>query len=98
MHFHSGSTTSKREVELLGEWLNSVLAENLESTENPIDVVTNAQHWYSVAFNELVRQVSICCTERGRLFAVIWKRNQDLFSKMIELHKQEREYLSLIHI
>ncbi|EAX98309.1 hypothetical protein TVAG_018450 [Trichomonas vaginalis G3] len=97
MHFHSGSTTSKREVELLGEWLNSVLAENLESTENPIDVVTNAQHWYSVAFNELVRQVSICCTERGRLFAVIWKRNQDLFSKMIELHKQEREYILNCH-
>lgn len=96
-HFHSGSTTSKREVELLGEWLNSVLAENLEQTDNPIDVVTNAQHWYSVAFNELVRQVSVCCAERGRLFAVIWKRNQDLFSKMIELHKKEREYILNCH-
>ena len=95
--FHSGGTASKREVELLGEWLNSVLAENLDQTENPIDVVTNAQHWYSVAFNELVRQVSIACTERGRLFAVIWKRNQDLFSKMIELHKNEREYILKIH-
>ena len=95
--FHNGGTASKREVELLGEWLNSVLAENLETTENPIDVVTNAQHWYSVAFNELVRQVSICCAERGRLFAVIWKRNQDLFTKMIELHKQEREYILKCH-
>ena len=96
-HFHSGAPASRREVELLGEWLNSVLADNLENHDNPIDIVTNAQHWYSVAFNELIRQVSVTCAERGRLFACIWKRNQDLFQRLIEIQRQEREYILTCH-
>lgn len=95
--FPSSSPASKREVELLGEWLNSVLAENLETNENPLDVCTNAQHWFSVAFNELLRQVSVTCAERGRLFAVIWKRNQDLLSKLVQIQKQERQYILQCH-
>jgi len=96
-NLHSNGTASRREVELLGEWLNSVLADNVEMTGNPLDVVTNAQHWYSIAFNELVRQVSVSSAERSRLFAVIWKRNQDLFSKMIQLQRKEREYILTRH-
>ena len=69
-NFHINGVASRREVELLGEWLNSVLADNIESTKNPLDVVTNAQHWYSIAFNELLRQVSVSSAERSRLFAV----------------------------
>lgn len=95
--FPASSPASKREVELLGEWLNSVLAENLEVNESPLDVCTNAQHWYSVAFNELLRQVSIDCAERGRLFAVIWKRNQDLLSKLVQIQRQERNYILDCH-
>lgn len=95
--FPSSSPASKREVELLGEWLNSVLAENLETNENPLDVCTNAQHWFSVAFNELLRQVSVSCAERGRLFAVIWKRNQDLLSKLVQIQKNERKYILECH-
>lgn len=96
-HFHASAPASRREVELLGEWLNSVLADNLDSNDNPLDIVTNAQHWYSVAFNELVRQASVTCAERGRLFACIWKRNQDLFSKIIEVQREEREYILECH-
>ena len=96
-NFHINGVASRREVELLGEWLNSVLADNIESTKNPLDVVTNAQHWYSIAFNELLRQVSVSSAERSRLFAVIWKRNQDLFSKTIQLQKLEREYILKRH-
>ncbi|OHS96789.1 hypothetical protein TRFO_36979 [Tritrichomonas foetus] len=96
-HFHSGAPASRREVELLGEWLNSVLADNLENHDNPLDIVTNAQHWFSVAFNELIRQVSVTCAERGRLFACIWKRNQDLFQKLIEVQRDEREYILSCH-
>ncbi|OHT04217.1 hypothetical protein TRFO_28321 [Tritrichomonas foetus] len=95
--FPTSSPASKREVELLGEWLNSVLAENLEKCDNPLDICTNAQHWYSVAFNELVRQVSIDCAERGRLFAVIWKRNQDLLQKMVQVQREERQYILQCH-
>ena len=95
--FPSVAPASKREVELLGEWLNSVLAENLETNENPLDVCTNAQHWFSVAFNELLRQVSVTCAERGRLFAVIWKRNQDLLSKLVQIQKNERQYILECH-
>lgn len=96
-NFHVGGPASRREVELLGEWLNSVLADNLDAHENPLDIVTNAQHWFSIAFNELVRQVAVTCAERGRLLAVIWKRNQDLFSKLIEVQRQERDYILQCH-
>lgn len=96
-HFASTGDASKREVELLGEWLNSVLADNLEKTENPLDVVANAQHWYNVAYNELIRQVSVACVSRGRLFAIIWKRNHNIFSKIIELHRKERDYILSCH-
>jgi len=95
--FPISSPASRREVELLGEWLNSVLAENLEINDNPLDVCTNAQHWFSVAFNELVRQVSVTCAERGRLFAIIWKRNQDLLSKLVQIQRSEREYVLSCH-
>jgi hypothetical protein len=81
----------------LGEWLNSVLAENLEQHDNPLDICINAQHWFSVAFNELVRQVSINCAERGRLFAVIWRRNEDLLSKLIDVQRNERQYILTCH-
>lgn len=95
--FPSTAPASRREVELLGEWLNSVLAENLEQHDNPLDVCTNAQHWFSVAFNELVRQVSVDCAERGRLYAVIWKRNQDLLSKLVQVQREERQYILSCH-
>ena len=95
--FPAPAPASRREVELLGEWLNSVLAENLEQNDNPLDVCTNAQHWFSVAFNELVRQVSVDCAERGRLFAVIWKRNQDLLTKLVQVQKEERQYILACH-
>jgi hypothetical protein len=95
--FPSGSPASRREVELLGEWLSSVLAENLELHESPLDVCTNAQHWFSVAFNELIRQVAVDCAERGRLFAVIWKRNQDLLAKLVQVQREEREYILSCH-
>lgn len=95
--FPSTSPASRREVELLGEWLNSVLAENLEQHDNPLDVCTNAQHWFSVAFNELVRQVSVDCAERGRLFAVIWKRNQDLLTQLVQVQREERNYILNCH-
>ena len=95
--FPAPAPASRREVELLGEWLNSVLAENLEQNDNPLDVCTNAQHWFSVAFNELVRQVAVECAERGRLFAVIWKRNQDLLTKLVQVQKEERQYILACH-
>jgi hypothetical protein len=95
--FPTTSPASRREVELLGEWLNSVLAENLEKNESPLDVCANAQHWFSVAFNELVRQVAVDCAERGRLYAVIWKRNQDLLTKLVQVQREEREYILACH-
>ena len=96
-NFTVSSPASRREVQLLGEWLNSVLADNLEKNENPLDICTNAQHWYSVAFNELVRQVAIDCAERGRMLAIIWKRNQDLLNNLIKVQHDEREYILKCH-
>lgn len=44
-----------------------------------------AQFLYSAAFNELVRQVSTHCVERGRLLARIWQSYIALFVKMVEV-------------
>jgi hypothetical protein len=95
--FSQRGPASRREVELLGEWLNSVLADNLESDDSPLDIVTHAQECYSIAFNELIREVSITSARRARLLAVLWKRNQDLFSKLIQIQREEREYVLECH-
>ena len=88
---------SRQEVENLGQWLNSVLEKNQKETKDPIQLATNARHWFTIAYEELCRQVSAECPERSTLLLSIWKRYQALFARVVQLHQEEKTYLVTCH-
>ena len=90
-------TDSRQEVENLGKWLNSVLEKNQKETKDPIQLATNARHWFTIAYEELCRQVSAECPERSTLLMSIWKRYQALFARVVQLHQEEKTYLVTCH-
>jgi len=91
------ATNSRQEVENLGEWLNQVLEKNQKDTKDPLDLATNARHWFTIAFDELCRQVAVECPERSKLLSSIWKRYQSLFGRVVQLHQEEKKYLVTCH-
>lgn len=95
--FPSENPTSLEEVENLGDWLNQMLEQNQKSTEDPLQLAANARHWYSIAYDELCREISIDCPERAQLLSSIWKRYQSLFQRVVQLHEEERDYLVKCH-
>lgn len=49
---------------------------------NLLELVKKEQNIYNVAFNEIIRQVTIECTERGELLANLRKRYSDLLDRI----------------
>lgn len=90
-------TDSREEVENLGQWLNQVLEKNQKETQDPIELAKNARHWFTIAYEELCRQVSVECPERSTLLLSIWKRYQSLFARVVQLHQEEKDYLLTCH-
>lgn len=90
-------TDTRQEVENLGQWLNSVLEKNQKETKDPIELATNARHWFTIAYEELCRQVSAESPEGSTLLLSIWKRYQELFARVVQLHQEEKTYLVNCH-
>lgn len=95
--FPSENANSREEVKNLGEWLNKMLVENQKNTTDPFELAKNARHWFTIAYDELCREVSVDCPERAKLLASIWKRYQGLFQRVIQLHQEEKDYLVNCH-
>lgn len=95
--FPSDTPGTRDEVAMIGDWLNKVLVENKKETKDPLEMASNARHWFQIAFSELCRQISLECPERAQLLQSIWKRYQDLFSRVIQLHQEEKSYLLECH-
>jgi len=96
--FPSLKPTSRREVVLLREWLDTML-ENLDidASTSVMDIVQQAQAVHSACFHELVRQVTVQCAERGELMVRVWRTYLDLFTRMVEIHNQNEEQLKQQH-
>lgn len=90
-------TDTRQEVENLGQWLNSVLEKNQKETKDPIELATNARKWFTIAYEELCRQVSAESPEGSTLLLSIWKRYQELFARVVQLHQEEKTYLVNCH-
>lgn len=89
--------SSRADVEAVGEWLNEVLQKNQKETSDPLELATNARHWFTIAYEELCRQVAFECLERAQLLQSIWGRYQNLFARVIQLHQEEKSYLVTVH-
>lgn len=95
--FPTDKCDSRSEVQMLGEWLNEVLTKNQQEAKDPSELAKNARHWYEIAYNELCRQVTLECPERAQLLSSIWNRYQKLFSRVAQLHEEEKTYLIDCH-
>ena len=59
------------------------------------EMLHDAQLLFSVAFHEIIRQVSVHCLERGYLMGKIWWSEMELFQRLLQLHRQSRAALEL---
>jgi len=57
------------------------------------EMLKDAQLLFSVAFHEIIRQVSVHCLERGYLMGKIWWSEMELFQRLLQLHRQSRAQL-----
>uniref|UniRef100_A0A7S2GQS2 Uncharacterized protein n=1 Tax=Haptolina brevifila TaxID=156173 RepID=A0A7S2GQS2_9EUKA len=44
---------------------------------------------FSVAFHEIIRQVSVHCLERGYLMGKIWWSEMELFQRLLQLYRRD---------
>ena len=52
------------------------------------EMLKDAQLLFSVAFHEIIRQVSVHCLERGYLMGKIWWSEMELFNRLLQLHRR----------
>lgn len=78
-----GAPSGRREVELLHYWLDYMIDMHITKiTDRTLDQKIKAyQLIYTYCFNELIRQVSVHCLERGQLLEKIWNALLELFIK-----------------
>lgn len=90
---------TREDVGALSKWLDSMVSRLLnEKNLNLQSLFENLQLVYSGCFQEIIRQVSIECFERGQLIQRIWNAYINLFERAIieqskEISSMEIEYL-----
>ena len=88
----SSVPSNRQEVAVLGRWLLSSLKRlHDDKTVPDRERFYRADEIYSLCFNELIRQVSIDCTERGELMMMVWKAYLSLSEDIIEDIKEKEE-------
>lgn len=83
IHLHNGKPSGKREIQLLGAWLDYMIQKYLESgaIKSTRERTRIAQIIYTAAYREIARQVSVHCSARGLLMDRIWNRAVDIFAQ-----------------
>eukprot|EP00308_Calcidiscus_leptoporus_P018293 CAMPEP_0119370810 /NCGR_PEP_ID=MMETSP1334-20130426/17111_1 /TAXON_ID=127549 /ORGANISM="Calcidiscus leptoporus, Strain RCC1130" /LENGTH=192 /DNA_ID=CAMNT_0007387951 /DNA_START=96 /DNA_END=674 /DNA_ORIENTATION=+ len=91
--FPSKVPSGRRDVVLLHSWVNDMVNRlKLSAGSLPEEeVFKEAQLLFSVAFHEMIRQVSTHCLERGHLMGKIWWSEMELFQRVLQLRKSEEE-------
>ena len=83
--------SGRREAELLNEWLSYMVATHVTKASNKTQEqrVRVSQLIYTLAFREVVRQVSVHCTERGALLKKLWNSQIETYCQHEDhtLHK-----------
>ncbi|CAD8173037.1 unnamed protein product [Paramecium pentaurelia] len=96
-HFFSNEPTGRNDAINLKKWLQNQL-ENI--SQNPsIDHKSKLQQASDVLFiclNELIRQVSFQCTERGQLMLAIFKGYITVFRKTINMSESDKQQMQII--
>ena len=86
-----GLPAGRRDAQVLGGWLDSMLGKILNSSISSIQ--ESAKLIYTVCFNEIVRQVSVNCVERGQLMDKVWNGYISLLEKSIVYSEKKQNKL-----
>lgn len=83
-----GLPFSRRDVELLGKWLDEMLQKLVEKKDLDIaDIFKYAKGIYSICLDEALVQVGTYCKELGQLLERVWAAYLSLFDKAINVSR-----------
>ena len=91
--FPSKVPAGRRDVQLLHAWVGDMVA-RLQQTAGKLpeeNMLKEAQVLFSVAFHEMIRQVSVHCLERGHLMGKIWWSEMELFQRLLQLRQADAQ-------
>mmetsp|Transcript_18685 Transcript_18685/g.38010 ORF Transcript_18685/g.38010 Transcript_18685/m.38010 type:complete len:147 (+) Transcript_18685:3-443(+) len=93
--FPSKVPAGRRDVQLLHTWVSDMVTRlrrtQHESSLPEESVLKEAQVLFSVAFHEMIRQVSVHCLERGYLMGKIWWSEMELFQRLLQLRQADAQ-------
>ena len=87
-----GCPATRKDVQDLASWLNSMLQKALMNNNNPEILYETANTIYRTCFEEIIRQVRVQCKERGDLIKKVWEAYQQLFEHAIKIMRTKQEY------
>lgn len=89
---------SRKDVEELDSWLKYMLSKQ-ENEKNSADsiknIFENTQIIYNACLKEIIRQISMDCSERGQFIQKIWDAYIALFERALIQNKRELEQKDL---
>ena len=84
----------RKDVAYLENWLNEMLENVKKKPKYCFNLlIEDLQIIYSACLKELIRQISLHCSERGQLMEKIWNSYVDLLEKAILSSNKEKEKL-----
>ena len=87
----SSSPSGRKDVLNLKDWLSNTLKSIFQSNELvKKDKYIIADEAFNLCINELIRQISFDCLERGELMTMIWRNYLKLFHKIFDYELQEK--------
>jgi len=87
----SGTPASRSDILTLSQWTQSHIKRVVESPLPENEKLFQCDEIYNICLNEIIRQISIECAERGELLLNIWSSYIHMFSKFREHALKECE-------
>ena len=90
----TNSPSGRKDVLILKDWLFATLKSIFSSSEiQKKEKFVIADEAFNLCVNEIIRQISFDCLERGELIAAIWRNYLSFFTKVLKLEVQQKERL-----
>ncbi|KAL4485386.1 hypothetical protein ABPG72_008254 [Tetrahymena utriculariae] len=83
--------TNRYEVEVLQQWMDFMLFKIYQDkTDTGQEILEKAQLIFESCFQELFKQISTDCQERGILLQKVWTNQNEIFIKLLEEQQKQR--------
>lgn len=95
----------RQEAKELLIWLDTNLEQILSESSDPDQIFEKSQKIYSHCLNEIIKQVSVHCKERGIVIEKVWRAYQTVFdrnqktyqSKLVNLEEKQSQDKTNLH-